>query len=112
MLAHEGKHIVKIRKPNIRKSNIKAIINHTLELIWFHLDCWFRNTQENLKCNMNNYVENRLYTEIFLIFEENKAHILGTKNRAHIPTLPGSSPGGSREFEGWTALAWKDLFVY
>ena len=25
---------------------------------------------------------------------------------------PGSSPGGSREFEGWTALAWKDLFVY
>ena len=26
--------------------------------------------------------------------------------------LPGSSPGGSREFEGWTALAWKDLFVY
>ena len=26
--------------------------------------------------------------------------------------MPGSSPGGSREFEGWTALAWKDLFVY
>ena len=26
--------------------------------------------------------------------------------------LPGSSPSGSREFEGWTALAWKDLFVY
>ena len=26
--------------------------------------------------------------------------------------VPGSSPGGSREFEGWTALAWKDLFVY
>ena len=26
--------------------------------------------------------------------------------------LPGSSPGGSRELEGWTALAWKDLFVY
>ena len=26
--------------------------------------------------------------------------------------LPGSSPGGSREFEGWTALAWKDLFIY
>ena len=25
---------------------------------------------------------------------------------------PGSSPGGSREFEGWTALAWKDLFIY
>ena len=25
--------------------------------------------------------------------------------------LPGSSPGGSREFEGWTALAWKDLFT-
>ena len=24
----------------------------------------------------------------------------------------GSSPGGSREFEGWTALAWKDLFIY
>ena len=29
-----------------------------------------------------------------------------------IPFLPGSSPGGSRELEGWTALAWKDLFVY
>ena len=27
-------------------------------------------------------------------------------------TLPGSSPSGSREFEGWTALAWKDLFIY
>ena len=27
-------------------------------------------------------------------------------------TVPGSSPGGSRELEGWTALAWKDLFVY
>ena len=26
--------------------------------------------------------------------------------------LPGSSPGGSREFEGWTALVWKDLFIY
>ena len=26
--------------------------------------------------------------------------------------VPGSSPGGSREFEGWTALAWKDLFIY
>ena len=26
--------------------------------------------------------------------------------------MPGSSPGGSRELEGWTALAWKDLFVY
>ena len=26
--------------------------------------------------------------------------------------LPGSSPGGSREFEGWTASAWKDLFIY
>ena len=26
--------------------------------------------------------------------------------------LPGSSPGGSRKFEAWTALAWKDLFVY
>ena len=26
--------------------------------------------------------------------------------------LAGSSPGGSRELEGWTALAWKDLFVY
>ena len=26
--------------------------------------------------------------------------------------MPGSSPGGSREFEGWTALAWKDLFIY
>ena len=25
--------------------------------------------------------------------------------------VPGSSPGGSREFEGWTALAWKDLFI-
>ena len=26
--------------------------------------------------------------------------------------MPGSSPGGSREFEGWSALAWKDLFIY
>ena len=26
--------------------------------------------------------------------------------------MPGSSPGGSREFEGWTALGWKDLFIY
>ena len=26
--------------------------------------------------------------------------------------MPGSSPGGSREFELWTALAWKDLFIY
>ena len=26
--------------------------------------------------------------------------------------MPGSSPGGSREFEGWTALAWNDLFIY
>ena len=26
--------------------------------------------------------------------------------------MPGSSPGGSREFEGWTALVWKDLFIY
>ena len=26
--------------------------------------------------------------------------------------MPGSSPGGSREFEGWTALAWKNLFIY
>ena len=26
--------------------------------------------------------------------------------------MPGSSPGGSREFERWTALAWKDLFIY
>ena len=26
--------------------------------------------------------------------------------------MPGSSPGGSREFEEWTALAWKDLFIY
>ena len=26
--------------------------------------------------------------------------------------MPGSSPGGSSEFEGWTALAWKDLFIY
>ena len=26
--------------------------------------------------------------------------------------MPGSSPGGSREFEGWTALAWKALFIY
>ena len=29
-----------------------------------------------------------------------------------ITAVPGSSPGGSREFEGWTALAWKDLFIY
>ena len=26
--------------------------------------------------------------------------------------MPGSSPGGSRDLEGWTALAWKDLFIY
>ena len=26
--------------------------------------------------------------------------------------MPGSSPGGSREFEGWPALVWKDLFIY
>ena len=26
--------------------------------------------------------------------------------------MPGSSPGGSREFEEWSALAWKDLFIY
>ena len=26
--------------------------------------------------------------------------------------LLGSSPGGSREYEGWTALAWKDLLIY
>ena len=26
--------------------------------------------------------------------------------------MPGSSPGGSRECEGWTALAWKVLFIY
>ena len=26
--------------------------------------------------------------------------------------MPGSSPGGSREFERWSALAWKDLFIY
>ena len=26
--------------------------------------------------------------------------------------MPGSSPGGSREFELWTALSWKDLFIY
>ena len=26
--------------------------------------------------------------------------------------MPGYSPGGSREFEGWSALAWKDLFIY
>ena len=26
--------------------------------------------------------------------------------------MPGSSPGGSREFEGWPAFAWKDLFIY
>ena len=25
--------------------------------------------------------------------------------------VSGSSPGGSRELEGWTALAWKDLFI-
>ena len=29
-----------------------------------------------------------------------------------ITAVPGSSPGGSREFEGWMALAWKDLFIY
>ena len=27
-------------------------------------------------------------------------------------SLPGSSPGGSREFEAGTALARKDLFIY
>ena len=26
--------------------------------------------------------------------------------------LPGSSPGGSREFEGWTALAWEKLIYW
>ena len=26
------------------------------------------------------------------------------------PRLPGSSPCESREFEGWTVLAWKDLW--
>ena len=26
--------------------------------------------------------------------------------------MPGSSPGGSREFEAWTTLAWQDLFIY
>ena len=26
--------------------------------------------------------------------------------------MPGSSPGVSRKFEGWTVLAWKDLFIY
>ena len=25
--------------------------------------------------------------------------------------VPGSSPSGSREFKGWTALEWKDLFI-
>ena len=25
-------------------------------------------------------------------------------------SMPGSSPGGSREFEGWTELAKRDLF--
>ena len=33
--------------------------------------------------------------------------------RPCVESVPaGSSPGGSREFEGWKALAWKDLFVY
>ena len=35
----------------------------------------------------------------------------GIVNKAEID-VPGSSPGGSREFEGWTALAWKNLFIY
>ena len=26
--------------------------------------------------------------------------------------MPGPSTGGSRELEAWTALAWKDLFIY
>ena len=26
--------------------------------------------------------------------------------------MPGSSPGGSRDFEGWMALSWKVLFIY
>ena len=27
-------------------------------------------------------------------------------------SLPGSSPAGSREFDGWTALTWKVLCIY
>ena len=32
-------------------------------------------------------------------------------NKLRYADVLGSSPGGSREFEGWTALAWKDLFI-
>ena len=38
--------------------------------------------------------------------------ILRFRHRLQQGLMPGSSPGGSREFEGWTALAWKDLFIY
>ena len=34
----------------------------------------------------------------------------GIVNKAEID-VPGSSPGGSRDFEGWMALARKDLFI-
>ena len=27
-------------------------------------------------------------------------------------SLPGPSPAGSREFDGWTALSWKVFFIY
>ena len=68
----------------------------------------------------------RLPTPVFLGFPGGSAGKESACNAGHlglIPELgrspaegkgylPGSSPGGSREFEGWTALAWKDLFVY
>ena len=41
-----------------------------------------------------------------------KPRSLALAGRFFTTVLPGSSPGGSREFEGWTALAWKDLFIY
>ena len=46
----------------------------------------------------------------FVLYQ--KLVILPFKSRAACHgAMPGSSPGGSREFEGWTALALKDLFI-
>ena len=48
-------------------------------------------------------------------------HRKGERNSRVVPpfqesprylSLPGSSLAGSREFDGWTALRWKDLFIY
>ena len=62
----------------------------------------------------------RLPTPVFLGFPCGSAGKESTCNVGDLGSipgegkgyLPGSSPGGSREFEGWTALAWKDLFIY